>query len=324
MENEVYITGVVIPNGVADHEGDLLNKKDILKIFTKYLDRETDTMHSYIKNKGVDVLANWISETDQKISGKNAPAGSWLSTLRVTNPEIIKSIREGKITGLSLGSIPEYALKQKFWFINKSITYSDLNDIDEVIPIYISFVDKPSNGYRFEVVDYNTYINKNRSDDKMVEQTTEIKEETVSINAIGKIAEIFGINKAESEPVKEETEPVKEEKTDDISNKELLEKIPTAVETGMLSAFEKMQANQPTVDKKEDTEQEGGEKPSEEEPEKEEPKIDKSETEPVKEKIENAQINKRQTEKTENVEVPNVNTNFYKKSGRDMFGCRIK
>lgn len=314
MENEVYITGVVIPNGIADHEGDLLNKKDILKIFTKYLDRATDTMHTRIRNKGVDVLANWISETDHTISGQNVPAGSWLSTLRVTNPEIIKSIADGDITGLSLGSIPEYALKQEHWFINKSMNYADLDDMEEVIPLYISFVDKPSNGFGFEVVDYNTYINKNRSDDKMVEQTEINKDENVSLSVLEKVAEIFSINKsADEEPVKDE-EPTKEE-DDDISNKELLEKIPTAVENGIVSAFEKMQeTKEPVVEKKE----EEPEPVKDEEPEKEdEPKIDKSEKE-------EPEINKRQTEKTENVEMPNVNTNFYKKSGRDMFGCRIK
>ena len=85
MTKELYVTGVVIPNGLPDAQNDILTKKDIKIIFTKYLEHDTDTMHSYLKNEGVNLLANWISEIPMDFDGKTAPAGSWLATFKITN-----------------------------------------------------------------------------------------------------------------------------------------------------------------------------------------------------------------------------------------------
>ena len=332
--NELYVTGVVIPNGIPDHENDVLNKQDIKKIFTKYINRDTDTMHTRIRNEGVDVLANWISEADTVIAGKVAPAGSWLATFKITNEEIIKSIIDGNITGLSLGSVSDIALTQKFWFINKSINYRDLDDAEEVIPLFISFVDKPSNMFGLEIMDYNVYINKNAHEVEIMSEqnkTENIGDETLSVSAWERIMDKFGINKraVETEPVKTEettveTEEVEVNKTEtaDMSNAELLEKITEAVATGITSAFEKMGApktEEVTVNKNETPEE------TEEVETETEPVEETQETEETTETNEtDVEINKRQTVKNENVETPEVSSNFYKKSGRNEFGCKIK
>ena len=317
--DELYVTGVVIPNGLKDHEGDILDKSDIKKIFTKYTNRDTDTMHTRIRNSGVDVLANWISEQDMEIAGKTAPAGSWLATFKITNNEIIKSIKDGDITGLSLGSVSDTALTQKFWFINKSINYQDLDDMEEVIPLFISFVDKPSNMFGLEIMDYNVYINKSVKVDTMseTEKVLDIKDEKVSIGTLEKLKELLSINKSEVEPIetknveinKEETEV--EEEPVDISNTELLEKIPEAVTSAIVDAFKELGLAKEEVSTEEVEVEKAEEEPEEEEKEEEE------------ETTEEEEINKRATSKEENV-VVETTSNFYDKSGRDMFGCRVK
>lgn len=330
--DELYVTGVVIPNGLKDHEGDILNKTDIKKIFTKYTNRDTDTMHTRIRNSGVDVLANWISEKDMVIAGKTAPAGSWLATFKITNNEIIKSIKDGNITGLSLGSVSDTALTQKFWFINKSINYQDLDDMEEVIPLFISFVDKPSNMFGLEIMDYNVYINKRAKVDNMKEETTIQQEEKISLSGWEKIVKSFQalglINKSvdaeelETEEVEIEKSVDTTEEPADISNTELLEKIPEAVATGITTAFEKMgeAKQQEEVKPVDEVAVEKSEEPAEEEePEKE--KADEVEDKPVKE--EEVEINKRATSKEENV-IVETTSNFYDKAGRDMFGCKVK
>ena len=80
----LIVNGVIIANGVADSDGDVLTKKDIKTIFMKY-QRDTDTMHTNIKNYGVEVFASWISEIDTTIAGKVVPAGSWLIYLMKVN-----------------------------------------------------------------------------------------------------------------------------------------------------------------------------------------------------------------------------------------------
>lgn len=329
-ENGIYVTGCVIPNGLPDHENDVLTKKDIKIIFTKYLNHDTDTMHSYIRNEGVDLLANWISEKETRIKGKIAPAGSWLATFYVTNPEIIESIKSSEkdsINGLSLGSVPKSVTDIKYWFINKSINYKDLDTIDDAVPMFISFVDKPSNGFGLEVEEYNVYINKSESEEVIMtnKNNEPIEEEKLTLSGWERVIKGFqslGINKSEAgateTPHKEEVEnkpPANNE--EGISNEELAKKIdniPNAVTTGIVEAFKEIGANQQTPVEPVKNDEEG------EDDESEPVKVDETPAKKTKE----AGVNKRATGKEENITQPNTTTNFYQKSGRDMFGCRIK
>lgn len=330
-DNIRFVTGVILANGVPDDQDDVFTKQDIKKMFIKYLQHDTDTMHNYIRNEGVDLVANWITEIDREIKGKIAPEGSWMATFKVSNSELNKFLDDGTIGGFSLGSMPKELMTQKFWFLDQPIqdvhSFRDLPSIDDANPVFISFVKKGSNGYGLEIEKPNVYINKSsREDNKMPEQnTTDIQEETISLSGLAKLKEIFGINKTATEStepkteVKVETKPTEpvETKTEsnDISNTELLEKIPTAVATGITEAFTEMAKK----------EAENTAKPTEpvktEEEETEENNNNETSSEPTK-KI--PKINKSATNKEENSPVPNVNTNFYSKSGRDMFGCRIR
>lgn len=336
-DNIRFVTGVILANGVPDDQNDVFTKQDIKKMFIKYLQHDTDTMHNYIRNEGVDLVANWITEIDREIHGKIAPEGSWMATFKVSNPELISFLDDGTIGGFSLGSMPKELLTQKFWFLDQPIqdihSFRDLPSIDDANPVFISFVKKGSNGYGLEIEKPNVYINKSsREDNKMSEQnTTDIQEETISLSGLAKIKEIFGINKTATEvkepqqEVKVETKPVEPVKTetanDDISNNELLEKIPNAVATGITNAFTEMakkeaentaNSTKTVKTENEDEEEEDETKPTE---------TNTSKTEPTK-KI--PKINKSATSKEENTPAPNVNTNFYSRSGRDMFGCRIR
>lgn len=308
MTEGKYITGVVIANNVPDSEGDCLDKKDIKKIFSKYLDRNTDVMHTRIKNEGVEVLANWITESDTELSGKIVPAGSWMVTFIITNESILASIENGSIGGISLGSVSEDAMTKKYWFINKAINYNDLDDMEEVIPLFISFVDKPANQYGLEIMDYNVYINKNG--EKMTNEEKKEEEAMIPVSAIGKLKDIFSINKAESGEKKDEEKIDKEEnveETSDISNKELLEQLPKLVAESVKQAIVE------AISAKED-----------EKPEKEtedDTKIDKKDN---NEKSDDVSIDKRQTSMTDNVTNTEPTTSFYERTGRDHLGRKIR
>ena len=49
-ENSLFITGVVIANGVADSDGDVLTKKEIKQLNSSYLSQNTDTNHDFLEN----------------------------------------------------------------------------------------------------------------------------------------------------------------------------------------------------------------------------------------------------------------------------------
>ncbi|WP_458454437.1 XkdF-like putative serine protease domain-containing protein [Methanobrevibacter sp.] len=318
---EIYVTGVVIANGIPDTDGDVLTKKEIKQLLTKYT-HETDTMHTYIKNEGVEVIENWITETPTIIGGKTVPAGSWLCTSKVTNSELIDSIFENKLNGYSLGSVPQEAYTEKYWFINKSKKYSDFADIENIKPLFISFVDKGANGYTFEVLSYEAYINKNdkTSEDKIMSEKTNLEEEKVSISALEKIKQLF-INKSDAseietiEPITQTETPVNET---NFNQDEFLSNVKNEVSAGVVEGLKAFAKEQETANAEPVKEEEKEEEPIEE-PEETEAK---KETEP--ESIDDVKINKRQTQKLENIEMPEITSTFYSRTGRDSFGVKIK
>ena len=352
MSETMYITGVVIANGIPDSDGDVLDKKDIKTIFTKFLDQSSDVLHDRIKHDKVHVLANWITGVDVEIAGKIAPAGSWLTTLAVDNEEIKTAVNNKELNGLSLGSVSEDALTREKWFINKAMsykrlvnsfakndeserkTYSDLDDIDEVHPFWISIVDVPANQFAFEVDNYTAFINKRASEevDTMTNEGNEMQDR-ISIAGWGKITDIFrkenSINKSE-----EETEPVEEpteEKSDDISNKELLEAMPKVIAEGFKIALNEMkdaEQNEEDIDKSEESAENESEESTEEtkpEDSEKDDDIDKSET-GKSDYIDETSIDKRQTQMPNTtIKAPSSSTSdFYKRTGRDAMGRKIR
>ena len=351
-----YITGVVIANGIPDSDGDVLTKKDIKIISTKYRDRLTDVMHSRIKNEGVDVIHDWISETETRINDQLVPAGSWLADFAVSNTEILKAIDENELRGLSLGSVSEDALTRKTWFINKRMTYSDLKSMEEVIPLFISFVDKPANGFTFEVNEYEVFINKraDTGDNEANERDTMSNEEKVEINKneesmvptsfVEKLLDKFTINKAEevAEPIVEEPveEPTADEPAEDLAT-QLLGKF-DAILSNQEKIIEQNDAILAGLNKEEATEEEEEEEIEKAEEEEEEDVVEETPAETDEEEVDKAEEETETTEEEETSEEEDginkretrmpadINKNqapkktFYQRTGRDALGRKIK
>lgn len=334
MDEATYITGVVIANGVPDSDGDCLYKKDIKKIFTKYLDRATDVMHTRIKNEGVEVLANWITESDTQVNGKTVPAGSWMATFAIINEELLSSIRDGSISGLSLGSVSEDAMTKKYWFINKSIHYQDLDDMEEVIPLFISFVDKAANQYGLEIMDYDVYINKNdKTGEKMAneEEITTNEEAMIPISALGKLRELFSFTKPEAEEaaeVNKQEDDTGESSNDDITNKELLEQLPGAVAQAVKEAISEAVLNDASdadIDKADDEEEkEEDVEINKSEDENSDESDDESDEDEEEKEDDDVEINKRQTSMTDVVVNEAPSQDFYQRTNRDHLGRKIR
>ena len=346
MSETKYITGVVIANGVPDSDDDVLTREDIKIISTKYRDRLTDVMHNRIKNEGVDVIHDWISEIDYTIDNKLVPKGSWLANFAVSNTEILKSIDEGGLNGLSLGSVSEDAMTRKNWFINKRMTYSDLKSIEEVIPLFISFVDVPANGYGFEVMDYETFISKRKKDigeDKMTKEDVEVIDNDGAgiIKALTGFVQALGINKSEFVEAidKEESEAEAEDKApeaepnlgeqilaklDEISNqqKEILQNLNKAEEEDEDKDEDEEEAEE--IDKEDETaEEESSEEETEDDAE--DDGIEKSEETITEEPVETEDnIDKRQTEMPLNIDKQEAHSSFYERTGRDALGRKIR
>lgn len=328
-KSELYLTGCIIPCGIPDVDEDILNAKDIKIIFAKYMNRLTDIQHNDISYYGVEVLANWISETDTTIAGRTVPAKSWLATVKVMNPEIMDLVNRGELRGFSLSSTYVGDVESKD---NKRVSYSDLQSSEEIIPVRISLVKKPANGYAFEEADYETFINK-MEENKMGDE---------SKFTLGDLKNIFKFKNDLEDNLIEKSAP-EEEDAGARSIEALFEKVDMIAEK--ISSIEESlkgepePEEEPKIEKDDDGDSEGGDESEEEEEEvEEEPKeetkkkiekeadddkkIDKSAEETSTKKINKSGV----TNKAHDVpDVPvEKSSTFYSRTSRDHLGRKIR
>lgn len=254
----LYVRGVVIACGMQDDQGDVApDKEGIKKIFTNYLKQESDVQHSYISNFNVHQLENTITTAPMQINGQEVPVGSWIASHMVLNPSIIAMIRNNNLTGYSLGAVGDKGLNENITFengfLNKSLLYKDLRDYEELNPFFISFVDKASNGYTWEVMDYQQFLSKSSIDDKdfdgdiMTNSTQEeVKDEMVSVGVVERLLQPF-LNKSseasDDEAQEEDVEMEKEAEEPVITNEEImakLEALPQLVAEGVVEAMKEL------------------------------------------------------------------------------------
>ena len=324
MSEEIYITGPVIVNGIPDTDGDTLNSTEIRTIFTKYTDHLSDIQHDRIDYEGVDVLANWISEEDTNIKGNTIPAKSWLCTMKVTNPETITAIKNGELTCFSLGSVSREGKTREGWFINKRISYHDLQSMEDVIPLRISIVDRGACGFPFMIETREIYINKNKEKEKMTDNNPETSEAKFSFKEWLGIEKHFrnSIEKAEDNtpaPASEVTNDA--DKTIDELFKRL-DTIESKLDKILAEPEPEPEPESATIDK--ETEETGE---TTEENEKDINKNTEETVETAEETTENKEtdINKSVTEKPADIPVTTeTKSNFYTNTGRDHFGRKLR
>lgn len=154
-------------------------------------------------------------------------AGSWLCVIEVDNKELENLINEGIIKGLSL-----------FSYANGKSRYMDVEDKEDVYPLFISFVKYPANQVIFEVLDKDSYISKmedvNLADEKSIIE--KIKDLISSAEAEETPQNEEIVDKAEEEKVEEETtiteKPVEEEVVEKAEEEAPVEEEEPVVEKG--------------------------------------------------------------------------------------------
>lgn len=166
-KNCLFVTGVVIANGVKDTDGDILYKEDIKKLISSFLSQKTDTNHDFLENYGIKIIENYVSKVEETIGNKTVPEGSWICKMMIWDENLKRSIRQGKYTGLSLACQPDDDVQVDDVF-NKRHTYSQFKDIDSLTPMFISIVKNPANGFNFDYYSYDTYITKSKMEAKSV------------------------------------------------------------------------------------------------------------------------------------------------------------
>jgi DNA adenine methylase len=106
---ERYVLGVVLepqdPDHLRDSQGDVYTAETIRQTAYLFMEeyRNIGLQHSGLINDQVKILESWIQREDTTIGGQTVKAGTWLMAVRVLDDELWAAVKDGRITGFSIG-----------------------------------------------------------------------------------------------------------------------------------------------------------------------------------------------------------------------------
>lgn len=152
-----YMRACVIPCGVEDLEGDILNEEDILDIYTKFNNRNNITLrHNGVYLNEVELLESYLTDEEEKVALEVVPKGSWVVLVKTDNQELNEAILNGDVNGVSLTNVIKDTcpLRPNTKYENPNdYDYSDVDVKKCVYPQDLSFVKSPANAYGIHIAD---------------------------------------------------------------------------------------------------------------------------------------------------------------------------
>lgn len=107
------VTGIVLQPEVVDAQGDIIDSDTIREAAHRFLaeyNRQTQMgLQHKLMDPGVDLVESWIAPVDFTIGNRAIKAGTWMITTRINDDQIWSAIKEGKITGYSIGGMAKVA-----------------------------------------------------------------------------------------------------------------------------------------------------------------------------------------------------------------------
>lgn len=345
-ENDLYVKCCIIANGVEDSQGDTLNAEQIKKIFTSFNNKNSfELYHNDIPIDDVSLLENYISQSDEKLGTKIIPKGSWNGVIKVRNEEVKEKLLNNELCGVSLSNrIAERCSAG----LSGQITYNDVPQIDCVIPVYISFVERGANGYPLQIMDYPAYIkksenigvNKKMSFDLLGSLKNLVKQAEDESDAV--VASDTSILKGEDVEVKEEDATIKKEEDVTILKEEEVCPNKKEEESEKIEKSDEKseeEEDEAEIEKAEEASEEVAEETTEEEPAEEESSDDElenkireiiekilaeKEEETAEEESDEPKITKSKKVIVENTNEPQTK-NYFELSGRDpITGMKLR
>lgn len=101
-EDRRIVTAPVLVPDKPDRHGDVVSKDNIQEVAYTFLPdyANIDVMHT-LQNVGVPV-ESYLAPQDLEFEGKEVPEGSWMLSVKVTNPEVWQAVKKGILTGFSI------------------------------------------------------------------------------------------------------------------------------------------------------------------------------------------------------------------------------
>lgn len=106
-----YVFGIVYEPMTEDTQGNYMTEEEIAKAAYWFAENQgsVDLQHSFEALEGATVVESYIAKCDEEIEGQAIKKGTWLMTVKITDPEIFDDIKKGDITGFSMGGVGTYS-----------------------------------------------------------------------------------------------------------------------------------------------------------------------------------------------------------------------
>lgn len=103
------VTAVVYEPDIKDAHGDYMTADEIEKAQRTHMIQgaKSDVQHSFAEDEGLHTVESWITKEDTKIGEQQVKKGTWMETMYIENDKIWKSVKDGKLTGFSMGGTGE-------------------------------------------------------------------------------------------------------------------------------------------------------------------------------------------------------------------------
>lgn len=107
VKDKQTITGVVLQPEITDGQGDIMSAdviEEAAETFLSQFNKATKLglLHKDFK-KNFELLQSFTAPHDLVIGGKTVKQGSWIIKVRVISASIWKQVKDGKLTGFSIG-----------------------------------------------------------------------------------------------------------------------------------------------------------------------------------------------------------------------------
>ncbi len=103
--DERFVLGIVLEPEVVDAQGDIYSPDEIRQAAHRFMEEfgGIGLMHRLAVNDQVKVLESYVAPVDFEIAGVPVKKGTWLLGVRVLSDELWEQVKEGKLTGFSIG-----------------------------------------------------------------------------------------------------------------------------------------------------------------------------------------------------------------------------
>jgi len=106
-KEEQTVTGVVLQPEIVDAQGDVMSADVIRKAAHKFLASYNKATKLGLQHKDFkkrfELLESYLAPQEFVLKERIVKEGSWIMTVRVVDSKIWKKVKDGKITGFSIG-----------------------------------------------------------------------------------------------------------------------------------------------------------------------------------------------------------------------------